>query len=73
MNDLGRLGSFGLAAAAALALAVNASVESFHAARPGVVMLVLLLMHLIRFARVALPREALICALFISFARTIHS
>ncbi|MEX0734725.1 MAG: hypothetical protein WD944_02675 [Steroidobacteraceae bacterium] len=64
---LARLGSFGLAAAAALALTVNAFTVSFHAARLGLVLSALLVMHLVRIARVVFPREALIYGGFLAY------
>ena len=67
MNDLGRLGSFGLAAAAAFALTVSAFITSFHSARLGVVLLVIFVMHLVRFARVVFAREALIYGGFLGY------
>jgi O-antigen ligase len=67
MRDLGRIGSFGLAAAAAFALTANAFVVSFHVARLGVVLVALLVMHLIRFARVVFVREALIYGIFLAY------
>lgn len=67
MNDLGRLGSFGLAAAAAFAVAANAFIASFHSARLGLVLLVLLAMHLVRDARVVFAREAIIYVGFLGY------
>ncbi len=67
MKHLGRLGSFGLAAAGAFALTASAFVVSFHAARLGVVLSTLLVLHLARFTRVAFPREALIYSVFLAY------
>jgi len=67
MNELGRLGSFALAAVAAFALASNAFIASFHSARLCVVMFVLLVVHLARFARAVFPREALIYGGFLGY------
>jgi len=67
VNRSGSLGSFGLAAIAAFALTVNAHVESFHAARLGVVLAGVLLLHLIRFPRVAFVRETLIYSSFLAY------
>ncbi|HEX9707025.1 MAG TPA: hypothetical protein VGA24_05235 [Steroidobacteraceae bacterium] len=67
MRDLGRIGSFGLAAAAAFALTANAFIVSFHVARLGVVLVALLVMHVIRFARVVFAREALIYGGFLAY------
>lgn len=67
MKDFGRLGSFSLAAVGAFALAANAFVVSFHTARLGAVMLVLLALHLARFARLVFAREALIYCSFLGY------
>ncbi len=64
---VGRLGSFGMSAAASFALAVNAYDMSFHAARLGVVLLALLVVHLVRFASVVLARETLIYGCFLGY------
>ena len=66
-THLGRLGSFGMSAAATFAVAANAYVTSFHAARLGAVLLVLLVMHLLRFASVVFARETLIYVGFLGY------
>lgn len=67
MKDLGRLGSFGLAAAGAFALTASTFITSFHSARVGVVLSALLVLHLARFPRIALVREALIYSVFLAY------
>jgi len=67
MSDLGRLGSFALAALAALVLTVETYVVSFHAARLGVVLLFLLALHLTRFPRLVVVREAVIYLCFLAY------
>ena len=67
MKDLGRFGSFGLAAAGAFAATATAFVESFHVARLGVVLCALLVLHLARFARVVFVREALIYSAYFAY------
>ena len=64
---VGRLASFGMSAAASFALAANAYVTSFHAARLCVVLLALLAMHLVRFASAVLARETLIYGGFLGY------
>lgn len=62
---LGRFGSFALAAIAALALTLNAIVESFHSARLGLVLLILLLVHLLRYPRFLFCREFALYSIFV--------
>ena len=67
MNDLGRLGSFGMGAVTAFALSANAFIATFHSARPKDVLLIVLTLHLARFARVVFAREALIDCIFLGY------
>lgn len=67
MNDLGRLGSFGLAAAASLALAIESFSQEFNSARVAAVLLAVLVLHLVRCPRVIILREAVIYACFIAY------
>ena len=64
---VGRLATFGISAAASFALALYAYDMSFHAARLGVVLLALLVMHLVRFASVVLARETLVYCGFLAY------
>lgn len=67
MNQLGRLGSFGLSAAMACAIAVEAYQLAFNSAWVGVVLAGLLLLHVIRFGKVMVFRETLIYAGFLGY------
>ena len=52
MNWLGWLGTFVMSAVTGLALAMDASMQEFSSARVAVVLLVVALVHVVRFARV---------------------
>lgn len=67
MNRLGRLGSFGLSAAVALALAFDAFSATFHSAWVAVVLAGILILHIVRFGRVVVVREAVIYACFVGY------
>jgi hypothetical protein len=67
MRDLGRLGSFALAAAGSFAICASIFVTSFHSARLAVVLAGLLALHVARFARLAFVREASIYSLFLAY------
>lgn len=60
-------GSFALAAIAGFALTVNAYVESFHSARLGVVLVILVLLHLLRYPRVLFCREFALYFIFVGY------
>jgi hypothetical protein len=64
---IGRLGSFGLAAAAALVVIAGVTVESFNPARRGALLVVLLLLHLLRRPRFAFCREFAIYCVFAAY------
>jgi hypothetical protein len=60
-------GSFALAAIAGLALTINAFVESFHSARLGVVLVILVLLHLLRYPRIVFSREFALYFIFLGY------
>lgn len=60
-------GSFVLAAIAGFALTVNALVESFHSTRLGAVLVVLVLLHLLRYPRVVFSREFALYFIFLGY------
>ena len=64
---IGKFASFGLAAASALALSLHTIQPSFHSAKLGLVLVATLLLHVARFARISLIREAVIYAGFIGY------
>lgn len=64
---LGLVGSFALAAVAGFAVAMNAITEAFHSARLGLVLVVLLLFHLLRFPRFVLNRESVLYGAFVGY------
>lgn len=66
-NRLGWLGSFALSAAAGLVVTVDAYSESFNSARVAVALAGILLLHIVRFARIVVVREALIYACFLGY------
>jgi hypothetical protein len=64
----GWLGSFALAAVAALAPILNGTyVESFNPARLGVVLVLLLLLHALRYRKVLFSREQAVYACFLGY------
>ena len=65
MNRLGWIGSFGLAAAAAVALCLDAFSPDFNSARFAVVLSALLLVQVFRFGRVVVFRETVMYACFL--------
>jgi hypothetical protein len=62
MMTPGRLASFGLSAAASLAILLGVTFEGFHAAWVGVCLSAVLGLHLLRIPRLVFPREAAIYA-----------
>jgi uncharacterized membrane protein len=56
-----------MVAVATFALTLNSFVTSFHSARLGVVLVAVLAMHTVRFARVAFVREALLYSVFLAY------
>lgn len=67
MIDAGRSGSFCLAAAASLTLAIESFAASFHSLRALGALCVVMLLHLVRYPRLVMVREAVIYACFIGY------
>ncbi len=67
MNRLGWIGSFGLAAAAAVALCLDAFSPDFNSARFALVLSGLLLVQVFRFGRVVVFRETVMYACFLGY------
>jgi hypothetical protein len=65
--NIGLLGSFGLAAAASLVVAIDAWSETFHAGFVAVALVGLLLLHAMRFPRIVVARETVIYAVFVAY------
>jgi len=66
-DRLGKVASFGLAAIATVALTISAYEPSFHTARLGALLVLILMLHAARFARVLVVREAVIYACFLGY------
>lgn len=67
MTTLGNVGSFSLAAAASLALAVESFSQEFNSARVAAVLVGVLVLHLVRCPRVVILREAVVYACFLAY------
>lgn len=67
MSTLTRTGTFALSASASLVVATDAWSETFHSGYVAVVLLGLLLMHSVRFARIVFLREAVIYGCFVAY------
>ncbi len=66
-GTLGLAGSFAIGAAAGAALTVNGYSEVFHSAKLGIWLVVLVAIHLLRFPRLVITREAIVYACFITY------
>jgi len=66
----GRASSFVLAAAGAFTLTLGVVIESFNSTRVGAVLVVLLLLHVLRYPRLLFGREALIYTCFFGYMIT---
>ena len=67
MKSVGWIGSFCLAAVAAVALCLDAFSSEFNSARFAVVLAALLLVHVVRFGRVVVFRETVMYACFLGY------
>ena len=67
MNWLGWLGTFAMSAVTALTLVMDASMLEFNSARVAVVLLVVALLHVVRFGRIVVRREAVFYACFLAY------